>query len=100
MSKYSGGVAEYCSIEAKTVEKPCKWPVEATLLDTLRGMRPTCTYVGAKGPVELAEKSHSIKVNRQLNESLSNHSTDLNHGYARLKAQHLLKASVIDQGSQ
>jgi GMP reductase len=95
MTKYSGGVAEYRSSEGKTVEMPYKGPVEATLLDVLGGVRSTCTYVGAKCVVELAQKTSFIRVNRQLNESLSNLRTDLNHGYARLKAQQLLEASVI-----
>ena len=99
MNKYSGGVAEYRSSEGKTVEMPYKGPVEATLLDILGGVRSTCTYVGAKNVVELANKTSFIRVNRQLNESLSNLRTDLNHGYARLKAQQLLEASVIGGGN-
>ncbi len=86
MNKYSGGVAEYRSSEGKTVEMPYKGPVEATLLDIMGGVRSTCTYVGASNIEELPHKTQFIRVNRQLNESLSHLRTDLNHGYARLKA--------------
>ena len=95
MNKYSGGVAEYRSSEGKTVEMPYKGPVEATLLDIMGGVRSTCTYVGAQNIEELPNKTQFIRVNRQLNESLSHLRTDLNHGYARLKAQQLLEQSVI-----
>lgn len=74
---------------------PYKGPVEATLLDILGGVRSTCTYVGAQCVVSLPKQTSFIRVNRQLNESLSNLRTDLNHGYARLKAQQLLEQSVI-----
>ena len=69
------------------MEMPYKGPVEATLLDILGGVRSTCTYVGAECIEELPKKTTFIRVNRQLNESLSHLRTDLNHGYARLKAQ-------------
>lgn len=87
MTKYSGGVAEYRSSEGKTVEMPYKGPVEATLLDVMGGVRSTCTYVGASCIDDLPKNTTFIRVNRQLNESLSHLRTDLNHGYARLKAQ-------------
>ena len=95
MTKYSGGVAEYRSSEGKTVEMPYKGPVEATILDILGGVRSTCTYVGASSIEELPKNTSFIRVNRQLNESLSNLKTDLTHGYTRLKPQELLAANGI-----
>lgn len=64
MTKYHGGVAEYRSSEGKTVEIPCRGPIEATLLDILGGLRSTCTYVGARSLLELPKKTTFIRVNR------------------------------------
>jgi GMP reductase len=64
MTKYHGGVAEYRSSEGKTVEIPCRGPIEATLLDILGGLRSACSYLGARTLAELPEHTTFIRVNR------------------------------------
>lgn len=67
------------------VEIPCRGPIEATLLEMLGGLRSACTYLGAKNLDELAKNTTFVRVNRQLNETLSALKTDTSHGYKRLK---------------
>lgn len=83
MKKHSGGVAEYISAEGKTVELPYRGPVEPTLLDILGGVRSTCSFMGAKKLEELSGKTTFIRVNSQINESLSGMKTEVGHGYTR-----------------
>ena len=45
--KYTGGVKDYCAAEGKSVEVPCKGPVEGVLQEVTGGLRSACAYVGA-----------------------------------------------------
>jgi len=62
MSKRFGGVAEYRSSEGKTVEIPCRGPIEATLLEMLGGVRSTCSYVGAYNLEDLPHQTTFVRV--------------------------------------
>jgi len=73
MHKYHGEVAEYRSSEGKSVDVPYKGPIAGTILDLLGGIRSTCTYVGALRLKELSKRTSFIRVNMQLNESLSDY---------------------------
>jgi GMP reductase len=68
MEKHHGGVASYRSSEGRTVEVPYRGPVEKTVLDTLGGLRSTCTYVGAQTLKQLSKCTTFIRVNRQIND--------------------------------
>lgn len=87
MKKYSGGVSEYRSSEGKTVSIPYRGPIEPTLLNILGGVRSTCTYLGVGELSKLHQNTTFIKVNRQVNQSLSHLKTDVNHGYERFNDQ-------------
>jgi GMP reductase len=50
---------------------PYKGYIDDTIEDILGGVRSTCTYVGAKSIKELHKRTTFIKVNNQLNQSLS-----------------------------
>lgn len=67
MEKHSGGVAEYRSSEGKTVEVAYKGDVEATVLDTLGGLRSACTYTGASKLKELPRRATFVRCTQQLN---------------------------------
>ena len=71
MNKHAGGVAAYRASEGKTVKIPYKGKVSNTVQEILGGLRSTCTYVGAKSLKELKNNVKFIRVNNQLNESLS-----------------------------
>jgi GMP reductase len=71
MKTHNGGVAEYRASEGKTVESPYRGPVENTMKEILGGLRSTCTYVGAKELKELTKRTTFVRVNNQLNNSLS-----------------------------
>lgn len=73
MTKHYGGKAEYRSAEGKTVEVPFKGPVRDTVEHYLGGIRSACAYVGAARLTYLSTHATFIKVNRQLNESLSSY---------------------------
>ncbi len=67
MKKYKGSVAKYRSSEGKCVKIKCKGPINETILDTLGGIRSTCTYVGASKLKELSKRTTFIRVTQQLN---------------------------------
>ena len=67
MKKYSGGVAKYRSSEGKAVQIKYKGKIEETVLDTLGGLRSSCTYVGAVKLKELSKRTTFVKVTQQLN---------------------------------
>jgi GMP reductase len=69
MSKHVGGVADYRSIEGKTVQVPYRGKVENTVLDILGGIRSTCTYVGASKLKELSKRTTFIRVAEQENQT-------------------------------
>lgn len=71
MKTHNGGVAEYRASEGKTVEIPYRGPVENTMKEILGGLRSACTYVGAKELKELTKRTTFVRVNNQLNNSLS-----------------------------
>ena len=67
MEKHHGGIANYRSSEGRTVEIPYKGPVEKIVLDTLGGLRSTCTYVGASNLKQLSKCTTFVRVNNQFN---------------------------------
>ena len=67
MQKHHGGIANYRSSEGRTVEIPYKGPVEKIVLDTLGGLRSTCTYVGASNLKQLSNCTTFVRVNNQFN---------------------------------
>merc|ERR1711937_1095657 len=67
MTKYAGGVAEYCSSEGKTVKVAYRGPIDETIRDILGGIRSACTYVGASELRELSKRTTFIRVTQQLN---------------------------------
>lgn len=71
MDKHYGGKANYRASEGKVVEVPYKGSVVNTCEEILGGLRSACTYVGARRLKDLPKCSTFVKVNRQLNNSLS-----------------------------
>lgn len=71
MDLHNGGVANYRASEGKTVEIPYRGEVSRTLQDILGGLRSACTYVGASELKELSKRTTFVRVNQQLNNSLS-----------------------------
>jgi GMP reductase len=71
MDFHNGGVANYRASEGKTVEIPYRGEVSKTLKDILGGLRSACTYVGASELKELTKRTTFVRVNQQLNNSLS-----------------------------
>lgn len=67
MNKHIGGIAVYRASEGKTVQVPFKGAVSATLIDILRGLRSTSTYVGASKLKELTKRTTFIRVSEQEN---------------------------------
>ncbi len=79
MNKHAGSVAEYRASEGKTVLVPYKGTVNATVLDTLGGIRSACTY----------GKSSSINL-----DCISNTNPEVFLSTQRLRAHHLLLLSL------
>jgi GMP reductase len=71
MDLHNGGVANYRASEGKTVEIPYRGEVKRTMQDILGGLRSACTYVGASELKELSKRTTFVRVNQQLNNSLS-----------------------------
>jgi GMP reductase len=71
MDLHNGGVANYRASEGKTVEIPYRGEVKHTMQDILGGLRSACTYVGASELKELSKRTTFVRVNQQLNNSLS-----------------------------
>ena len=67
MDKYSGGVAEYRSVEGKEVRIPYKGPISDTIASILGGVRSTCTYVGAQKLKGLSKCTTFVTVNNTHN---------------------------------
>ncbi len=67
MDKYSGGVAEYRSVEGKEVRIPYKGPISDTVASILGGVRSTCTYVGAQKLKGLSKCTTFVTVNNTHN---------------------------------
>lgn len=67
MDRHHGGVASYRSSEGKTVSIPYRGPVLSTVLDTLGGLRSTCTYIGAHTLKELSKCTTFVRVSQQVN---------------------------------
>ncbi|XP_012260748.2 GMP reductase 1-like [Athalia rosae] len=67
MKIHSGGVAEYRSVEGKTVEVPYKGDVKVTVFDILGGLRSACTYVGAESLRELPSRTTFVRCARAVN---------------------------------
>ena len=71
MDKHYGGKENYRASEGKVVEVPYKGEVAGTIEEMLGGLRSACTYIGARRIKDLPKCSTFVKVNRQLNNSLS-----------------------------
>lgn len=71
MTKHYGGVASYRASEGKEVLLPYRGSVENTMIEILGGVRSACTYVGASSIKNLPKCATFVKVNRVLNNSLS-----------------------------
>jgi GMP reductase len=71
MVKYHGKVAKYRASEGRSVKIPYRGPVENTILDTLGGVRSTCTYIGARRLKELSKCATFIRVSEQFNQVFS-----------------------------
>lgn len=71
MDKHYGGKANYRASEGKVVEVPYKGPVANTIEEMLGGVRSACTYIGARRLKDMPKCATFVRVNRQLNDSLS-----------------------------
>lgn len=71
MTKHSGGMSSHRSSEGKVVKLLYKGHVEKTIQNILGGIRSCCTYIGAKTIKDISKCTTFIRVNRQLNTSLS-----------------------------
>ena len=70
---FAGGLREYRAAEGREVMMPYKGPVSNTIQQITGGLRSACTYIGAANIKELPKRTTFIRVNTQLNESLSEH---------------------------
>ena len=66
-----GAKEEYRASEGKVVYVPCKGPVQNTVNEILGGLRSSMTYAGARSIKDMPKCCTFIRVNNQLNESLS-----------------------------
>jgi GMP reductase len=71
MDKHYGGKANYRASEGKVVEVPYKGSVTDTIEEMLGGLRSACTYVGARRLKDMPKCATFVRVNRQLNDSLT-----------------------------
>jgi len=71
MDKHYGGKANYRASEGKVVEVPYKGPASKTAEEILGGIRSACTYIGARRLKDMAKCGTFVRVNRVLNDSLS-----------------------------
>lgn len=71
MEKYSGGMASHRSSEGKVVKLPFKGDIKDTIDNILGGIRSTCTYIGAKTLKDMSKCTTFMRVNNQLNNSLT-----------------------------
>ena len=66
-----GSLKDYRAAEGKEVIVPYKGNVSNTMQEILGGLRSCMTYIGAKSLRDIPKCATFIRVNRQLNESLS-----------------------------
>lgn len=71
MDQHYGGKADYRASEGKVVEVPYKGSVTNTIEEMLGGLRSACTYIGARRLKDVPKCATFVKVNRILNDSLS-----------------------------
>jgi GMP reductase len=71
--EFSGGLKEYRAPEGREVLIPYKGSVRHTIQRITGGLRSACTYIGASYIKELPKRTTFVRVNRQLNESLRDH---------------------------
>lgn len=71
MEKHHGGMASHRSSEGKVVKLPYKGDVKNTIENILGGIRSTCTYIGSKTLKDMPKCTTFMRVNNQLNNSLS-----------------------------
>ena len=67
MNKRYGKMARYRSSEGRTIKVKYKGQLEATVLDSLGGVRSTCTYINAKNIKNISKCCTFMRVSRQLN---------------------------------
>lgn len=68
---YAGGLNGYRAAEGKEVLVPYRGPVTPIVEEILGGVRSAMTYIGAKKLKELTKRTKFIRVNNQINNSLS-----------------------------
>lgn len=71
MEKHYGGKADYRAAEGKVVEVPFKGPVSKTVEEILGGIRSAGSMIGARRLKDMSKCATFVRVNRTLNESLS-----------------------------
>lgn len=72
MNRYIGRVADYRSVEGKTVKILYRGSVSVSIRDILGGLRSSCTYVGAESLKELTKRTTFIRVSEQENHIFNN----------------------------
>ncbi len=68
---YSGGLKGYRAAEGKEVLIPYQGPVTPVIQEILGGVRSTMTFVGATKLKQLTKRTKFVRVNNQINNSLS-----------------------------
>lgn len=71
MNKHYGGKADYRAAEGKVVEVPFKGSICRTVEEILGGIRSAGSMIGARRLKDMPKCATFVKVNRQLNESMS-----------------------------
>lgn len=71
--EFAGGLKEYRASEGREALVPYKGSVRQTIQRINGGVRSACTYIGASYIKELPKRTTFVRVNRQLNESLKEH---------------------------
>lgn len=71
MKKHNGGVADYKTSEGRTLRVPYRGSVEKTIREILGGLRSSMMYIGAMELKEVSKCTKFIRVNNQLNTSLT-----------------------------
>lgn len=70
--KHFGGLKEYRASEGREVLVPYRGNVQATVQETLGGLRSTCTYAGAKTLKQLSKCTTFVRVSQQFNAVYAN----------------------------
>lgn len=71
MNLHNGGVDEYRASEGREVKIRYRGAVSETMKEILGGLRSACSYIGARELKELSRRATFVRVNRQLNTTLT-----------------------------